>query len=159
MNIIRFGLLSDQDDLWEKDKVNVMLEKLKEYDLVMSDASIIDAGGNKIGGSFFTLNHSKPGLVNNLVNNSYIGCTMAFNRKVLEYALPFPEKTPMHDWWIGLIAELFGRTYFCKQKLSTYRRHESNASASADRSPYTLWEKIHMRYILAKNLLFRRIAL
>jgi len=153
-----FIFLSDQDDLWSKEKVEVMLKHLQVHDLVISDASIIDSEGHEIGDSFFKQNGSAPGLLRNIVKNSYIGCTMAFNRKVLEHALPFPKEIPMHDWWIGLIAELFGKTYFCKQKLTAYRRHESNASASAGQSPYGLWQKIHMRYIMAKNLLLRRIA-
>ncbi|MBU1643518.1 glycosyltransferase family 2 protein, partial [bacterium] len=95
------------------------------------------------------------GLFNNLMKNSYIGCTMAFKRSVLERALPFPKDTPMHDWWIGLVAELFGTTYFCSQKLTAYRRHESNASASAGKSPYTFMQKILLRYVMAKNLALR----
>jgi len=153
-----FIFLADQDDLWREDKVEVMLKHLQNHDLVISDASIIDSEGHEIGDSFFKRNGSAPGLIRNLVKNSYIGCTMAFNRKVLKHALPFPKEIPMHDWWIGMIAELFGKTYFCEQKLTAYRRHESNASASAGQSPYRLWQKIQMRYVLAKNLLFRRIA-
>jgi len=153
-----FIFLADQDDVWREEKVEVMLSHLQDYDLVISDASIIDSEGNTIGDSFFKQNGSAPGLLKNLVKNSYIGCTMAFNRKVLQRSLPFPKETPMHDWWIGLIAELFGSTYFCREQLTAYRRHESNASASAGDSPYTLLQKIRMRYVLAKNLLLRWIA-
>lgn len=147
-----FIFLSDQDDLWEAEKVGIMLLHLKEYDLVISDARLIDADGTPLGTSFYELNGSSSGLFKNIVKNSYIGCTMAFNRKILDHALPFPENTPMHDWWLGLIAELFGKVYFCKEPLVRYRRHETNASASASKSPYNLKEKINMRILLLVNL-------
>ncbi|MGB5965974.1 MAG: glycosyltransferase family 2 protein [Sulfurimonadaceae bacterium] len=144
--------LSDQDDLWEENKVKVMLGYLQAYDLVMSDALLIDAEGKEIDSSFYTLNSSSNGLFSNLVKNSYIGCTMAFNRKILDIALPFPKNTPMHDWWIGLTAELFGNVYFCKEPLTQYRRHDANASASAEKSPYSFTEKLRMRSRLIANL-------
>lgn len=147
-----FIFLSDQDDIWEENKVSTIMQHLQNNDLVLSDASLIDAEGKKISASFFALNRSAPGLFKNLVKNSYIGCTMAFNRKILQHALPFPANTPMHDWWIGLIAEMFGKVYFCKEPLVCYRRHESNASSSAEGSPYTLGEKIYMRVLLLVNL-------
>lgn len=144
--------LCDQDDLWEENKVKVMLGYLQDYDLVISDATLIDADGKELESSFYALNGSAQGLFKNLVKNSYIGCTMAFRRNILEHALPFPKETPMHDWWIGLVAELFGRVYFCKEPLTRYRRHGSNASASAEKSPYSFTQKIAMRYLLALNL-------
>ena len=151
-----FIFLSDQDDIWAENKVEVLLEHLEDNDLVMSDATLIDADGKKISDSFYSLNNSAPGLFKNLVRNSYIGCTMAFNRKMLDHALPFPEDTPMHDWWLGLVAELFGNVYFCKEPLTHYRRHNANASASAEKSPYTFRERIYMRCILIANLARRR---
>ncbi len=147
-----FIFLSDQDDIWEENKVTVMLKHLRDHDLVLSDALLVDAQGTELGTSFYELNGSTSGFFKNVVKNSYIGCSMAFNRKILEHALPFPENTPMHDWWIGLVAELFGKVYFCKEPLVRYRRHESNASASAENSPYTLGEKIVMRTLLLVNL-------
>lgn len=147
--------LADQDDVWENDKVRIMLEHLKSYQLVISDASIIDSEGTMTAASFFKLNGSRPGLLKNLMRNSYIGCTMAFDRTILRHALPFPEETPMHDWWIGLVAELFGKVYFCEMSLVRYRRHADNASASAGRSPNTFIEKLKMRYHLVLNLVRR----
>ncbi len=147
--------LSDQDDIWEKDKVQKMLQHLQTYDLVISDATIIDANGDPTGDTFYNINNSVPGLINNLIKNSYIGCTMAFNRKVLVKVLPFPKSTPMHDWWIGLVAECFGKVYFMQEPLTLYRRHETNASASAEKSPYSLGKKLSMRFTLLANLFLR----
>ena len=45
--------LSDQDDVWELNKVEVCLKYLKNYDLVLSDCSIVDRDLQLIYKSFF----------------------------------------------------------------------------------------------------------
>ena len=52
-----------------------------------------------------------------------MGCCMAFNKNVLNYVLPFPDKIAMHDSWIGLNASLIGKSYFLNTPLIHYRRH------------------------------------
>lgn len=151
--------LSDQDDIWFPDKIEIMMKYLKNYDLVVSDAMIIDKEGKVIGESFFKINKSKSGLIKNIIKNSYLGACMAFNRKVLEKALPFPKDIPMHDWWIGLVAEACCKVFFLNQPLVYYRRHDTNFSSTCGKSRYNLTKKINFRYILIKNLLYRNIKL
>ena len=64
----------------------------------------------------------------NIRKNSYIGCCMAFRRELLEYILPFPESLPMHDQWIGLLAEKHGSVRLLRTPLIRYRRHGDNAT-------------------------------
>ncbi|MDD5052223.1 MAG: glycosyltransferase family 2 protein [Sulfuricurvum sp.] len=147
--------LADQDDIWMPNKVETMLNYLKDADIVLGDCHIIDKNGIILFDSFFEQTNSKSGLINNLCKNSYIGCCMAFNRKILAKALPFPSDIPMHDWWIGLIGEAFGKSIFCKEKLIAYRRHETNASASVGISQYGFLKKVYFRIIMLRNLLKR----
>ena len=101
--------LADQDDIWKPNKVEITIKRLKEYDLVVHNAKIINSKDEKIfEKTFFEIRNSRKGLLKNLYKNSYIGCCMAFNRKILEKALPFPMNIPMHDSWIGLTAETCG---------------------------------------------------
>lgn len=144
--------LSDQDDIWLPGKVRVISKLLKRYDLVTSDASLIDAGGCVVEESFFKLRNSGAGFVKNIYRNTYLGCCMAFNRSILEKSLPFPDDIPMHDMWLGIIAEIYGNTYFCNEKLVYYRRHSSNASPAGGKSCYTALEMIGFRYKLLKAL-------
>ncbi len=146
--------LSDQDDIWMENKVETMMGLLEHHDMVVSDCFIINERDEIINGSFFKTRGSKKGILNNLIKNSYMGCCMAFNRKILDIALPFPDNLPMHDMWIGMIGELYGRTYFCDQKLVKYRRHENSASPTSGPSPYTIIDKISFRL----NLLLRITA-
>jgi glycosyltransferase involved in cell wall biosynthesis len=146
--------LSDQDDLWRKNKVKLVMKYMNKYDLILTDADIINNDGVIIGQSFFKKNRSKVGLVKNIIKNSYLGCSMAFNRNILDIALPFPKDIPMHDWWIGLIGELYGNTYHIEKKLISYRRHNKNASSAYEKSNYSLTRKLIFRILIIKNLLY-----
>jgi glycosyltransferase involved in cell wall biosynthesis len=147
--------LTDQDDIWVDNKVELCLNYLKTYDLILSDCVIIDENDNKIEDSFFRLRNSRKGFIKNLVINSYIGCCMAFNKKILYKALPFPQNITMHDMWIGLIAELIGKTHLVNQKLVLYRRHKYNISTTSTKSKYSLLMKCKYRIIIFGNLLKR----
>ncbi len=146
--------LSDQDDIWMENKVKTMKGLLQQYDLVVSDCIIVNEKEEIIQQSFFKVRRSDKGFVKNLMKNSYMGCCMAFDRRILDIALPFPEKLSMHDMWIGMIGELYGSTYFCDEKLVKYRRHENSASPTSGQSPFTIRDKISFR----ANLLLKIIA-
>jgi glycosyltransferase involved in cell wall biosynthesis len=147
--------LADQDDIWLPSKVDTMKRLLKSYDLVVSDCDVIDADGNVLYDSFFRLKRVKKGVLQNIIKNYYVGCCMAFRREILNVALPFPKNIYMHDVWIAVLAELVGETHFCEQRLMRHRRHDSNASTTASKSPNSLMTKIKLRLDLASSL-FRR---
>ncbi len=146
--------LADQDDIWLPHKKEVMLRHLKEYDLVLSDALMVDENLSPIHSSFFAFNHSKKGFAKNLYKNSYLGCCMAFNRKILDKSLPFPRDINMHDWWIGLIAECYGSIYFSEECLIHYRRHSQALTPTDRRSKNSFIQKIGFRFFMLKGLFF-----
>jgi glycosyltransferase involved in cell wall biosynthesis len=150
-------ILSDQDDIWKADKIAVLTLYFNKFDLILSDAEVVDKYCNIIEDSFYSKNGSKKGLVKNIIKNSYLGCTMAFNRNILEKALPFPRDLPMHDWWIGLVGELYGETYFIKNKLISYRRHDNNASTTSEKSEYSFTRKVFFRLSIIKNLILLKL--
>jgi glycosyltransferase involved in cell wall biosynthesis len=150
--------LADQDDVWMPNKVKTMLTYLENSDLVLSDCTVVSEHDELLFSSFFEKNNSQAGLFKNLVNNSYMGCCMAFNRRILTKALPFPSDIPMHDWWIGLIAERFGKVFFCDKKLIAYRRHSNNASVSGGNSRYSWLKKMQFRIVMIKNLVKRNFS-
>lgn len=149
--------LSDQDDVWVTGKVETMLSALKQYDLVVSDCAIVDDSGACVSPSYFALRRSGRGGLKNMAANSYMGACMGFNRKILDKALPFPRNIPMHDWWIGLVGELFGTTCFCTEKLVQYRRHHGNNSPFVSDKKYGLAAKAGFRINLALPLAGRWI--
>ena len=145
--------ISDQDDIWLPNKVKVTMSYLKKYDCVVSNAVIVDANGNILYDSFFKKNKSRRGFLYNFLKNGYLGCCMAFNRKILKYALPFPSNIPMHDIWIGLVAEIFGKSFFLEESLVCYRRHDFNYSMASEKSKNSLVVKLEYRIILLVNII------
>lgn len=123
--------LTDQDDIWKKNKVQTILRYFSSTDcqVILHDADIIDANLNIISESFYKHRGSKQGFLRNIYKNSYLGCCMAFTKKTLNQALPFPRNIEMHDWWIGLIGESNKSTLLISEKLISYRRHRNNVSS------------------------------
>ncbi|WP_295799600.1 glycosyltransferase family 2 protein [uncultured Treponema sp.] len=148
-----FIFLSDQDDEWTVDKVSVCMEKLKDCDLLIHDADIVDGNGIQTAESFFKLNHTKKGKFYNLLKNGYLGCCMCFSKKLCEVLLPFPKELPMHDIYIGNFAAFNGyRIKFIEGKLIHYRRHGNNASITSEHSHRKLLSRISDRIIILKNI-------
>ena len=101
--------LSDQDDIWMSNKVDYCIAELKEYDLVVSDAILINSKGEKIDDSFFYKRNVYYTWLGNIFKFGFLGCCMAFKMNVLKKALPFPKKHLYctHDNWIFLVAQSF----------------------------------------------------
>ncbi|MBR1402875.1 MAG: glycosyltransferase family 2 protein [Treponema sp.] len=148
-----FIFLSDQDDIWKKNKVQICMNYLQTYDLVVSDADVIDSNNTIIYESFFSINNTKQGKWYNLLKNGYLGCCMAFNKQLLTSILPFPHNLPMHDIWIGNYASFKGyKVEFIKEKLIAYRRHGQNASIASEKSKRKILSRLKDRYIILYNL-------
>ncbi|MCF0145485.1 MAG: glycosyltransferase, partial [Eubacterium sp.] len=116
--------LADQDDVWLPGKVEKVSRMLDRYTLVLHDARVVDKDLEELTPSFMDWRKSRMGIMANLIKNSYIGCCMAFRRELLDVVLPFPENLPMHDQWIGVMAEKHGTVRFIRIPLMLYRRHE-----------------------------------
>lgn len=123
--------LSDQDDIWMPDKVSKMLEifRKNDYILIQHDAIVVDESDNIIFNSFAEHRKVKTGIIKNLIKNSYHGCCIAFKSDLKAKILPIPNNIYLHDQWIGMVAELEGKTYFSDEKLIKYRRHSENNSS------------------------------
>jgi glycosyltransferase involved in cell wall biosynthesis len=147
--------LADQDDVWDLRKIEKMIFELQRCDVVICDCAISDDQLNIHAPSFFLNNRSRKGLMKNLYRNSYMGCCMAFRKEVLTKALPFPRDILIHDFWIGLIAELHFSIKFIPEVLVYHRRHSANASTTGQISRFTLLQRIEHRYKIVKALLLQ----
>lgn len=148
--------LSDQDDVWEPQKVARQSELLDDYLLVVSDCTVTDQDGIVMHDSYFALNRSAPGVLRNLVRNGFLGCCMAFRRGLLESASPIP-RGMAHDWWLGMIAQLSGEVLFLPERLVRYRRHGATTSFAAGRSGRSLSTRIGDRARLLGALAARAV--
>lgn len=136
---------SDQDDVWDKNKVKICCDALKDADLVVHNSDVVYEDGSNRHEDFFELRHSGTGYWKNLMKNSFVGSCMVFRKEVKDYVLPFPKHILWHDMWIGLMVERRGRTKFINEKLLYYRRHGDNASATSEKSTFSRWFQLKYR--------------
>ena len=107
-------MFCDQDDFWLPFKIEVTINKAKELETryinrpicIHTDLATTDANFFITNKSLWKVSKVK---INILEKKDFIqvfpcttGCTMLFNNIAKEQAMPFPEKAPMHDWWIAL---------------------------------------------------------
>lgn len=143
--------LSDQDDIWLQNKVEVCMRALQEHDLVLHEFMHIDE--NDIvtqelhyNGTFRHKNYL-------LRVGKHYGCAMAFRRSVLDYALPFPKHLLLHDYWIGILAETLGDFYFEEQPLLRYRIHLQNTSQTKNSLRFKLSYRMRTMYNVLKRVM------
>jgi glycosyltransferase involved in cell wall biosynthesis len=150
-------VLSDQDDVWLDNKIEVIWREFSGVysgiKLIVLDGHIVDEHETIMHDSIFTRIKSGKGLLKNVYDNTYMGCCMAFSRDLLKIALPFPKNIPMHDMWLGLLAELFGTVEFVPEKTIKYRRH--GVSVTDLRRRLDMVRQIMRRYHLVTSLLGR----
>lgn len=152
----KYIFLSDQDDIWEKNKIDKILKVFKKENCVVvtHDAQVINSKQEIVIPSFFEYRKCGSGFIKNIWKNTYIGCCMAFDAKIKNRILPIPNNIEMHDQWIGLIGEKNGKSIFLKEKLIKYRRHDNNVSKLQH---HGLIKMIKNRVILLKELRKRKI--
>jgi len=134
--------LSDQDDLWEKDKLTLQIEALMQLEkqsetkscLVHSDLSMMDENTKLIADSYFKFRgyrlNQKKDLGHILGPSGVMGNTLMLNRELRNKALPFPPELEVHDYWIAIVAELYGKRKTLQKSLVRYRIHNQNSSNS-----------------------------
>lgn len=144
--------LSDQDDVWLEGKYDACIEALRNVDLVCTNSKMTDENMTIVNENFFSLYHSGRGILKNIFNNTYYGSCMAFRRTLLEYALPLPPTKEIgHDVWLGLVAEMIGKTLFIKKPYLLYRRHDGTSTKTTsllNRSKRPIWKKVWNRIVL-----------
>lgn len=153
-----FIFLSDQDDVWESNKVSCVLQALKSYALVIHDAKLIDSEGNSLGKTYYSTLHKGTGFFKNLWKTRWLGCCMAFRKEVIDYSLPFPSHIVAHDYWIGMLGMSKFSYCFMQDVLISYRRHGNNVSPSSEKSNNSFFYKVFTKRMnLIIPLLYRRL--
>lgn len=145
-----YYMFADQDDYWEKTKIEEMLSVAEQEDnskplLIYCDCKVVDKKLNVINESF--VRSEKLMLSNNkkmkqlLLKNYIPGCVMMFNSALRQASPEIWAKCPIHDWWIALVAERMGKIVFYDKPLNLYRQHDNNTLGAADTSNDTMIKK------------------
>ncbi|MDT2634765.1 glycosyltransferase [Enterococcus dongliensis] len=126
----------DQDDVWDDDKLESALVKLRIYEdqpaMYFSKTRLVDENLNYLGQDTFEKGEFSFGRT--LIKNNAVGCTIVFNRKlrdVMKKAIEKYEITTdslLHDHILYMVCTGIGGEviYDLKPHIS-YRQHSNNA--------------------------------
>jgi glycosyltransferase involved in cell wall biosynthesis len=145
-----FIFLSDQDDIWESNKVARVMQELTACDMVIHNCCVVDADMNVLNDNYFLTTPARITLFGMLIKSSFMGCCMAFNRRIKELSLPFPDNEIEHDAWLGMCAIKHGKIKVVNENLLYYRRHGGNISSCSQKSPNKFIEKLWRRVVILK---------
>ena len=129
-------MFCDQDDIWLPQKIEKTLNAMKLAEqsgtkpaLVHTDLKVVNQELSEIAPSFFEfqkLVQKDITLPKLLVQNYVTGCTVMINRALKEKCGQIPNDCIMHDWWLALVAVLFGELVCVSEQTMLYRQHEDN---------------------------------
>lgn len=136
-------VLSDQDDVWEKNKIEELLIAFQDEEVIMafSDASAIDKNGKTIIESwhkrigFMQSAWTEKNWIDAMLRKGHCpnGCLMAFRRKLYLSAPDIWSGEYMyHDRWLCYSAGLFGEYYYNDKPLIRYRIHEQSITQGSN---------------------------
>lgn len=128
--------LCDQDDIWEPNKLEILLEHIDDFDAVHGGVMIIDDQDNYHPQSFmhktYEIDKTKYYQFSDFVNENFVlGCTSLVKKELIDKVLPIPNGVIYHDWWVMLNAIKSGNgVCYVDKKVIDYRQHETNTAKS-----------------------------
>ncbi len=124
---IDYYAFSDQDDIWESDKLLRHALALAKYDgdvACTHSTARIEKDGMQMSGVNLCQKHELRTL---LAENCFQGCTMMINGSARKLVLDLgTEGIIWYDWWIGSIVSIAGFPIFVDGTDTSYRLHEGN---------------------------------
>lgn len=162
-----FRLLSDQDDIWTPDHVELMVSALAEVEVVATNLATLD-GPDAIAGPFgqddWRLHAADSSRRwRNILgiwagNRPYYGCAMGLRASALRVALPIPSfQRESHDLWFALYGNLAGSIRHLDQRTVLRRFHGDNQTPDRPRGPAAVlasrWRLVRCTAVLASRLL------
>lgn len=124
---------SDQDDVWEKDKISRAVKSLNKMDtekpgLFIANYDICDENLNYIRTS--SCLGTRPKFRNSLYACLGLGFTMVLNRSAKEMVINCRSRRSVtKDVWIGMLCSAFGEVVYDKKSCAKHRRNSGAFSA------------------------------
>lgn len=144
--------LSDQDDVWMPNKVEECINVLQDYDMVLHNLQCVDGDLNSLNRNIYNNSFRYKNYL--LRRGKHYGCALAFKGRLLRYILPFPKRLVLHDYWIGIMGEIFGKFIYIDQPLTKYRIHDYNTSGKSQKAN-SLFYKLSYRFYTISNVIMR----
>lgn len=119
--------LSDQDDIWDLDKIRLQVAVIGDATLIYHDSAFMNESGvdmhRKLSDLLTLFQGESPFPF--ILFNCVSGHAILFKRALLPHILPFDEHI-FHDRWIAFVASLNGGIKVLPQALVRYRQHPSS---------------------------------
>lgn len=158
-----YYMFCDHDDIWLPNKIELSMNRMKEVEkpntpvIVHTDMKVVDEQLNLIHPSFWKYSNLQPertSFVEMVLCNSANGCTMLFNQKAKELALPNVAFATMHDILLnqsvaakgGIISPIYEPTVL-------YRQHIDNVVGAHKRDTcFYLRKLMHAKKLIMNNI-------
>ncbi|MEY3499335.1 MAG: hypothetical protein RL308_1004 [Bacteroidota bacterium] len=157
----------DQDDIWEPNKLEILLEKIKLIEnengsntpaLVFSDMEIVNTNVEVINKFFYKKNISFRRKINKGLFQGYVsGCLMLFNNAARN-AYFYQDRNSLHDYNLFISTIIHGKTSFCPKALIKHRIHQNNYYGLSNVQPLRI-EFMDLMKFLFKSREYRQIKL
>lgn len=157
----KYYAFSDQDDIWNKDKLEKSISKLESEnaDIVFTDLEVVDNNKETIYKSYWELKEFKEKILKYngfealYLTNYVTGCTILAKTETITKCLPLPKtsKYILHDYWIALIISQSGKIAFIEEPTIKYRQHKNNKVGSKKKSDNMAFKDIRNMFIEVKK--------
>jgi len=152
-----YVMFCDQDDVWLSHKIEITLNKMLAMEsehgkttpiLVHTDLQVVDSNLKVLNASYWNyrkIDPSRDRLNYLLSQNVVTGCAMMINAALREKVNHIPKESMMHDWWLALIAAVFGRIFYISEATISYRQHGKN-TLGAKKWSLGHWLELFFKY-------------
>ncbi|MDB5154492.1 MAG: glycosyl transferase family 2 [Mucilaginibacter sp.] len=120
--------LADQDDIWEKSKIKVMIGSVEDHVMVYHNSDFIDEHDKRIGNSTMASKHRMydgESCLPIILANCIHGHAILFDSTIRKFLFPFRGKFS-HDWAICYVAFNIGSVKYIDKVLAHYRQHPNS---------------------------------
>nr|WP_321266213.1 glycosyltransferase family 2 protein [uncultured Sulfurimonas sp.] len=139
--------LSDQDDIWKLNKIELFVSQIKENSLIYSNATLIDKNSKEKNKNFIKEDNIRQWKSNIpfLLYNVISGNTMMFKKELLKHILPFPNNITYHDFWIAFVASTYGTITYTQEPMIFYRKHDEQVTFSKKQTHKNYLQKLQYK--------------
>lgn len=129
--------LSDQDDIWTSNHLELLMKNLGENYLICGNAYLADRDGKSTGitlldcSKFDFLPETQEDWFFYLLHGSvYQGAACLFRKELITNLLPIPDTVKYHDYWLAIHAAMQGGVKYVENPILYYRQHGDNVTTN-----------------------------
>lgn len=144
----KYIAMADQDDIWEPRKLEILLDRIDDFDLVHGRVKVIDKYGNLHPMEYMhnTYEADKTCLyrpIHFIEENPILGCTTLMQADFAKRVLSVPSNFIYHDWWFALSAICIGNgVCYVDTPVIKYRQHNNNTAKTTFESKTFVFKKM-----------------